>query len=619
MITAIRPDNGSVSQNIMEINASAKEEYVFHHYGVKRHYDSLPGWVKEIITPQEFDETVTRVYDILEKESDIPETRGYGSFSYEAIATNIKHWAMSKGDFIKTIKASPLYDPAQPWKIVKPIDLERAVDTNEIDSFANWIINQTENESEFGERGLARIISFITHTPMTEEDIKFIQEKQSGYPKKYTGLMEAKPVAGQKTSKYIRKVMTMKGFFDKEKKTPEQIREAEQWFARYADAINPIIFKRTGVLSIDPVDFLLMSNGNSWASCYWINKYRPGSYEGCYSAGTWSYMCDDYTWLLYTPSENDSATDIAERKKILRQCVFFNRKDTIVHSRLYPQSNDNENGNILRKDFRAYAQTILSELFGLPNYWNAKSYSNNSNPFVDKSDNFMGCYDPEYFTTWASTNKANYESVEYPEAMEIGASAVCPICGEDLLYDAGRYICSDCDQEVHECECCGCTLYDDDGYCLDDGWYCGDCTTYDDYLDERLVTDNEEWYTYHNRYGYEYTISETGLNRAMENGDIIECADCGEYFYYNCNGRETADGEWVCEDCFGRDYFECEECGEVYKRNNVDDENYEFVSSLTGECRCLCDDCGNRIREEEQEILKAQEQEASETDSKVAD
>lgn len=82
----------------------------------------------------------------------------------------------------------------------------------------------------------------------------------------------------------------------------------------------------------------------------------------------------------------------------------------------------------------------------------------------------------------------------------------------------------------------------------------------------------------------------------MENRTIV-CANCGciideekEKFYTLPNGSV------ICEDCFERDYFECESCGEIHKElygYEVDDDWY--CQDCFFEAYAICDGCGDTI------------------------
>ena len=84
------------------------------------------------------------------------------------------------------------------------------------------------------------------------------------------------------------------------------------------------------------------------------------------------------------------------------------------------------------------------------------------------------------------------------------------------------------------------------------------------------------------------------LEKAIDNGDILSCDECGEYFYeYNVIWVQEA-GELVCEDCAERHFCRCENCGH-YVVNPYDTCNGDYVcSSCAGEYS-VCEGCGNLL------------------------
>src|SRR5699024_3889968 len=109
---------------------------------------------------------------------------------------------------------------------------------------------------------------------------------------------------GQKASRIVNRLCLKFGLdryvVDKEESSPDgtktmrQVQPYNVIFARLADALNPGVEQRVGVLFIHPGDFLEMSNkDNSWHSCHCLE-------DGGYQAGALSYMGDTVTMIFYT-------------------------------------------------------------------------------------------------------------------------------------------------------------------------------------------------------------------------------------------------------------------------------------------------------------------------------
>ena len=131
---------------------------------------------------------------------------------------------------------------------------------------------------------------------------------------------------GQKSSRVVNKLLC-KFHFDK---SPNYNRE----FAKLADSMNPFDVKRISVLSVNIIDFLLMSNGNSWSSCHTIVNNSGSNYGGCYMGGTLSYANDGESMIFYTLDSSYEGTDWCFEPKINRQ-VFFWDYPVLVQERLY--------------------------------------------------------------------------------------------------------------------------------------------------------------------------------------------------------------------------------------------------------------------------------------------
>ena len=101
---------------------------------------------------------------------------------------------------------------------------------------------------------------------------------------------------GQKANRVVNKIMKYLGY----DKHPDYNKE----YAKYADSMSPMTIKRHTILSLNPIDYLKMSFGNSWASCHTIDQKNkrdmPNSYQGAYCSGTISYMLDGTSMVFYT-------------------------------------------------------------------------------------------------------------------------------------------------------------------------------------------------------------------------------------------------------------------------------------------------------------------------------
>ena len=72
---------------------------------------------------------------------------------------------------------------------------------------------------------------------------------------------------------------------------------------------------------MNPVDFLLMSNGNSWHSCHYIGDYPDEA--GCFSSGTIAYMMGEDSFIVSVIDKEWPDDNLAFAPKINRQVFGY--------------------------------------------------------------------------------------------------------------------------------------------------------------------------------------------------------------------------------------------------------------------------------------------------------
>lgn len=322
--------------------------------------------------------------------------------------------------------------------------------------------------------------------------------------------------------------------------------------ASLSDACKYKEFKRTLIISINPIDFLRMSDGNSWTSCMNIlNPDRPGSYgDGCCKAGVLSYMMDDCTVITYTlPSGTYEYPELEE--KLMRQ-LYHICDGAVAIGRLYPQDNDYSRSHDMVYD--EWRSIILKELFPDKEFTHLAMCETDRSAYFryherSKAYHDLSCDYCEY------SGIARWKIPEHP--MIIGAPALCPNCGCEIS-DSEAFNCDTCGEVT--CYDCGCTFQlREDGIEYNGRYYCDDCIRY---------------CAYHHQYE-PVSIMERDNNGAYycetaieECGYLHYCEDCGALV--NDLYAETvvsSDGHWFCnEECANNGgYVFCEETGEFEK------------------------------------------------------
>ena len=487
-------------------------------------------------------------------------------YSSNALLDIIDEWELRKGGLIEAFKKHPNYLEGK-FMIAFDADYERRVDRNASYEFKNWIMEcamqakaNTYPEAVKGDYycGLnICVYDFFYYLANYAE--RCISETTADY---LSGMFkELHFHTGQKTSRVINKICQYLGF--------DKVDGYNREFAKYADSLSPMVIKRHTVLSINPLDYLTMSFGNSWASCHTIDKENqrglPNSYSGCYSSGTISYMLDETSMVLYTVDASYEGDEYWGEDKINRQ-MFHYGNEKLIQSRLYPQDNDCDGEAYT--PYRNIVQEIISTIFDFPNLWTLSKGIDAVSAFV----NHNGTNYPDYYH-FRNCSISRIKGSENTSKITVGARPICIDCGrhhniEDTINCCkSGYICADC----------GARMDEDDVYWVNDETYCRECVGYCEHCNE--YHRGEE--TYIEGYGY-------------------VCNDCRDEYFYYCNYcgeyvRERdaywveCEDEYVCEDCLNNNYTRCDDCGEFFRTEDVS----EYGDLM------LCEDCHNERMESE--------------------
>lgn len=369
-------------------------------------------------------------------------------------------------------------------------------------------------------------------------------------------------------------------------------------FAKFADGINPYIIKRHTIISTNPVDYLLASNGTNWVSCHHLcreDMNKSGSYNAMYSGGASGYMLDNSTVVMYMINEAYDGNEFMFVPKE-RRCLFHIGEDKLIQGRVYPDGRDG--GELgASEQMRVIMQTILAECLGVPNLWKVETGTSAIYPHeVTNGENYED-YENYDDCTISFLKGNNSDYVIRPTRITIGARAMCPVCGErhsrrGWLYcsshsehynkrddDNANYMVKviDGSEENRTCSVCGHLVHRDDvihDVCTGKDYCCAECAESDgshycfntsDYRSGKYVYyDN-----YHNAYFYD-----------RYNSHVVVAAD-GSIFINNSTAREA--GYVFCEDVHEwRVKTEARYCFVCYRW--VTKENYEEEEGKCKDC-----------------------------------
>jgi hypothetical protein len=474
-------------------------------------------------------------------------------YNYEVLALRIivEEWARQKAPLIEAFKKHPNYVEGK-FMIVYDVDYERPLDLNGITDFSDYLLRKPMTQmistlpTPIDDRRIQEDCAYLPHqlyiflTSLNYYSQRTISEEVAAHLAAI--IPEVRVHTGEKTSRVINKICRYLGY----DKHPDYNRE----FAKYADALNPLTVKRHTILSLNPLDYLTMSFGNSWASCHTIDKANkrrmPNSYEGQYSSGTMSYMLDPSSMVLYTVDAAYDGNEYWSQPKINRQ-MFHWGEDKLVQSRLYPQGNDHD-GEAYRP-YRELVQEIMSTIFDFPNLWTTSKGTEAASRYINSYGTHYEDYN--YFSNCRLCRPKDSTNENY---FTVGADPICIECGEE--HDCSENI--NCCSGMRYCADCGCRIYnEEDEYWVGDEIYCRDCVSYCDVCDE-YHRDEETYIRSEDRYVCEY---------CLEN-HYTYCDCCHEYVH-NSRVRYIEEEEIdICEDCED-EVAVCEECGREFLISNM--------------------------------------------------
>ena len=518
--------------------------------------------------------------NILKEMKDVLSERDY-DYSTFALEKIIDTWIERKADLFDILSKHPNWD-AERLMIKFDSDFSREIEICVARDFLYWLNNNTNLGNirmqhpralyDWGTWRLFDILecdftrnTYLQDDECTVERIEAINSLSEDFRFR----------TGMKVTKVMRKIcehfgwdkiMGVETLWDG---TRREYNAFERAYAKYCDAVCPIKVKRHTCISLNPIDFLLMSHGNSWRSCHYIDWQSDS--PGEYSSGTISYMLDEHSFVFYTVDAEFVGEYIEKEPKIQRQ-MFGYYNNRLLQSRLYPQSNDCGSRDTYT-DIRNIVQKVIADCCDKPNLWVKRSVKN-----VWKG-NGATCY-----ADWSCFGELCSVSV-FKDCAErtdlgyiiMGAEPICINCGnhhgcEDNI---------DCCSSGEVCECCGRHISSDDVHWVGDYPYCDDCVTWCECCDEYEVSENCTWIESESIY-----VCESCLENYFE-----RCEHCGEWFRREDMRYVESSDRCVCDDCLDEYYTTCEDCGEYF----LTDETYE----LDG--RNYCEVCYNDKLEEMEE------------------
>lgn len=483
-------------------------------------------------------------------------------YSTDALNRITDEWEKNKEPIVSMFKTHPNYREGQ-FMIAFDQDYDRAINKNALYEFANWMYDSLLHDRAVKPDGTPftyderhTIFSLICNYDAKTVDDDTILAWKSIFP-------DIKLHTGMKTSRAVNKIC---GYLGLDKDT-----EYNRRFAKYADGLNPLKVVRHTIISVNPLDYLTMSFGNSWASCHTIDKENkrrmPNTYEGQYSSGTISYMLDGTSFIMYTIDKDFYGEDYWRSDGKINRQMFHLGEDFLVQGRMYPQDNDGSEG--IYTDFRAIAQKVIADCKQIPNLWTLRKGTEAASKYIDSEGTHYRDY-RHYDNCTLSIRKG----ADGFKRITVGHNPICVTCGREHTVSENISCCA----RPMECGSCGCRIsFDDIRYTTTDGdVYCEDCGYVCERCGEVILRDDVIWIR-----AEDIEVCEDCLRTYY-----YRCAECGNYFDSDDVHWVASEDDYVCDDCLSNHYTKCDHCGGHFRDCSVDECTYIESTGYN-----VCDDC----------------------------
>lgn len=196
--------------------------------------------------------------------------------------------------------------------------------------------------------------------------------------------------------------------------------------------------KLKGILeiSIDPIEYLLMSlNVSGWSSCHTMHKKGCRLSYGCYSAGIFSYMCDNVSLIAFRHDGKEYEYQINKQKikaysKNWRQMIWLNKDfESFVASRQYPNYVE-EISKTIREMLEEQINAYLGEITWVHTTDRDKMQMYITNNEKEQArilhyNDILHGYDGDMCYKKGKELKK--------QTLVVGSYPVCPVCGRENL------------------------------------------------------------------------------------------------------------------------------------------------------------------------------------------
>lgn len=386
--------------------------------------------IKEIISYSEvytikdcdLDEAITDTKNkskLVSKTIGVLQDHGYCGCSEDAVDTIIDEWSYAKAKLADLFRKSDNWDEdnlcikirKRETRVVDVRDIRNSLDT--IDAFINRRVSW-DSKYEILTRAFNAIKYYMGDA--------FVNSSMKTRIKEIFEFNEIRISCnvGQKLTKLVRDICDKLGY--------TAIDGFEKCYAKFADCCSSREQDIYYTISINPIDYLLMSNGVSWSSCHYIDA---GNGDKCYQSGTLSYMRDTCSFvvsrILADSVEGDCG--LATAKKLSRQ-MFMLSDLAVLQSRLYPDCEDIGLSKIIWDIVKGELDSCEGKVSTYKDIYTNKAQTNIVSKYfkTDSCSTHYCDYEYSYYNICVH-EKEDAIRYKFIQPTIIGDSPICPYCG----------------------------------------------------------------------------------------------------------------------------------------------------------------------------------------------
>lgn len=375
----------------------------------------------------------TRLNELCKQARKIFSEHGYDNTTKVGVMKWLKKWNEQKGWLVNQLRKSPNWDE-QNLCIAENVDQKRTPTPSQKSDawqeFCDYVFDELDTERRV-------LKSYSIRDAILDGSLT---QGAKDYISCCLTFKDAKINVGAKMTRVIRQLCELAGV--------TKNADFEKRYAQLTDNISDGVVKMKYCLSVNPLDFLLMSNGNSWSSCHYLDKNNG---DKCYQAGTMSYPVDEVSMIFFSISDTKATNDFYAFKKCKRQIVCYDG-DTVLQSRLYPDvSRYGSYDAKMNENIRIWELAKLDET--TKHDWRPE--------IVDASKRTIHQY---FSTANGATHYPDYDYSEYHSTIitqldskdvnpfdtyAIGSETICPHCGDEHSR-TGCCLCYDCEYDYDD-------------------------------------------------------------------------------------------------------------------------------------------------------------------------